>query len=187
MERIQLNNTHAYSDFILEEERLFFLDWINKNISSNRRVILSPEDISNAPLELIEKYKSQIIQLENIKNFLSKAKSGNFVWIEGENSTINYHFDNNFDKYVHTRYNLILSYPEQGGHSIYGDKVNVLKERMLWKCIAGKVKHGATKVIGIKPRVTLSFSFFIHESELYDEYSKIKNFDVIPDDIKIQM
>ena len=184
MEKIQLNNTYAYSNFIEEKERLFLLEWINNNTTNNQKIIIPPKDIPNAPLDIIEKYKLQITELENIKNFLPKPKSGDFIWIEIENSTINYHYDKNFDGYVHTRYNLILSYPEEGGHSIYGDKINVLEERMLWKCIAGKVKHGATTVIGKKPRITLSFSFFIHESELIQEYEKVKSFENIPEDIK---
>jgi hypothetical protein len=55
---------------------------------------------------------------------------------------------------------------------------------MLWKCIAGKVRHGATKIIGDKPRITLSFSFFIEDNELSEEYTKIKSFDIIPENIK---
>ena len=187
MERIKLNNTHAYSEFISEEEQSFLLNWINGNTNVKKRLIIPPKDIPNAPLEIIENYKSKIIQLENLKKFLLKPKSGDFVWVETNNSTINLHVDNNYGTYVHTRYNLVLSYPDEGGHSIYGDKLNVLQERMLWKCIAGKVQHGATKVIGDKPRVTLSFSFFIDEDELSDEYTKIKSFDIIPNEIKILM
>jgi len=186
VEKIQLNNTYAYSEFITEDEQSYLLDWINTNTntSQNKRIILPLKDIPNVPLELIEKYKLKIVQLENLKNFLPKPKSGDFVWIEREGSTINLHLDGNFDSYVHTRYNLVLSYSNEGGHSIYGDNMNVLQERMLWKCIAGKVKHGATKIIGDKPRITLSFSFFIEDNELSEEYTKIKSFDIIPENIK---
>jgi hypothetical protein len=184
VEKIQLNNTHAYSDFIREDEQLFLLDWINNNTNATNRLILPPKNIPNAPLEIIENYKSKIVQLENLKNFLLKPKSGDFVWIETKNSAITYHLDQNFEQYVHTRYNLILSYPNEGGHSIYGDKMNVLQERMLWKCVAGKVKHGATKVVGDKSRITLSFSFFIDEKEIIQDYEKVKNFETLPDEIK---
>jgi hypothetical protein len=62
--------------------------------------------------------------------------------------------------------------------------MNVLQERMLWKCVAGKVKHGATKVVGDKSRITLSFSFFIDEKEIIQDYEKVKSFETLPDEIK---
>jgi hypothetical protein len=69
----------------------------------------------------------------------------------------------NVDGYTHVRYNIILSYPEQGGHSLYNGKINELKERMVWRCVAGKVKHGSIPVIGEKPRITLTLGFQIKE------------------------
>ena len=75
MERIKLNNTYAYSEFISEEEQLFLLDWIKSNTCVTKRLIITPKDIPNAPLEIIENYKSKIIQLENLKKFLLKPKS----------------------------------------------------------------------------------------------------------------
>jgi hypothetical protein len=72
VEKIQLNNTYAYSEFITEDEQSYLLDWINTNTntSQNKRIILPLKDIPNVPLELIEKYKLKIVQLENLKNFL---------------------------------------------------------------------------------------------------------------------
>ena len=78
-----------------------------------------------------------------------------------EGAFIHKHMDFNQGNLVHTRWNLILSYPEEGGHSIYNDQINILEENLIWKCVAGKVAHGSTKVIGKKPRITLSLGYML--------------------------
>lgn len=39
--------------------------------------------------------------------------------------------------------------------------MNVLEEKMIWRCEAGKYTHGSTKVESEKPRITLSLGFLI--------------------------
>jgi hypothetical protein len=87
----------------------------------------------------------------------------NFIGVNSEGSSIHNHTDKNEKDYIHTRWNLILSYPENGGHSIYNNNINILEENLIWKCVAGKYTHGSTKVIGKKPRITLSIGFLIKE------------------------
>ena len=67
--------------------------------------------------------------------------------------------------HVHTRYNIILSYPDEGGDSIYNSNINKLEENMVWKCEASKFQHGSTVVRSEKPRVTLSIGFLIKEKQ----------------------
>jgi hypothetical protein len=34
---------------------------------------------------------------------------------------------------------------------------------MVWRCVAGKVKHGSVPVVGDKPRITLTLGFQIKD------------------------
>jgi hypothetical protein len=68
---------------------------------------------------------------------------------------------------------VILKYPTEGGHSIYNGKINVLKENMVWRCVAGKVIHGSVPVKGEIPRITLSLGFLIKNEKNDKTYKTI--------------
>ena len=44
-------------------------------------------------------------------------------------------------------------------------KHHVLKEKMVWRCVAGKVKHGSVPTEGKIPRITLSLGFQIKDTK----------------------
>ena len=168
MEKIKIGNTYGYSNFITENEQNILLEWVYKNhekFKSNgfgRKfgIIYDFEDYPN----LIVKLRNKIIELENIKKYLEEPYFKDYVGINTEGGAIHYHRDPNQNEYVHTRYNVVLSYPEKGGESIYGDSVNTLFEKLVWRCVAGKVYHGSNPVVGKKPRITLSLGFLICEN-----------------------
>jgi hypothetical protein len=178
MKRVELNGTYGYENFISDEEQNFLLNWVSKNESlfhinqtgsdtvnapygSRKMCILS--NFKNAPIELVTNIKNRIIDIENIGEWIEEPYFKDAIGINGEGGAIHTHSDPNIDGYTHTRYNVILSYPIEGGHSIYDGRINILKEKMVWKCVAGKVKHGSTNVVGPKPRITLTLGFQIKD------------------------
>ena len=170
MEKVLLNGTYAYKNFISNVEKEYLLDWVNKNkhkfpanLASKNRHFVILKNIENSPLELVEEIKNRIIKLENIQNWLDEPLMHDYIGINSHGGAIHPHTDPNQDDYIHTRYNIILSYPKEGGESIYGNNINTLEENMIWKCIAGKVMHSSKPVIGSKPRITLSLGFLIKE------------------------
>lgn len=168
MEKVKIGNTYGYSNFITNEEQKILLNWIFENHNNFRengygRKFGVVYDFENYP-NLIYILRERIVKIENIQNFLEEPCFRDYVGINTEGGQIHYHTDPNKDDYVHTRYNIVLSYPESGGESIYDGVINKLYEKLIWKCIAGKIFHGSTVVVGKKPRITLSLGFLIREN-----------------------
>lgn len=176
MNRIELNDTYGYEEFITIEEQQELLLWTSNNSNlfqineTGSDAVNSPygsrkigilKKIKNSPLELVKRIKDRVIEIEQIKNWKEEPDFKDAIGIHGDSGAIHIHTDRNAPGYVHIRYNIILSYPIEGGHSIYNDKINILKERMVWRCVAGRVPHGSTTVIGNKPRTTLTLGFLI--------------------------
>jgi hypothetical protein len=178
MKRIVLHDTYGYDEFITKEEQENLLFWVNSNShlfetnTTNSHSINAPygsrqigilRKIPDSPLELVKKIKDRVIEAEKINDWVLDPKFEDAIGINREGGSIHLHSDSNLEGYTHVRYNVILSYPYEGGHSIYNGKINELKERMVWKCVAGRVKHGSTPVIGEKPRITLTLGFQIKD------------------------
>jgi hypothetical protein len=178
MKYIELNDTYGYEEFITNEEQEILLFWTNSNShlfeinTTNSHTINAPygsrqigvlNRIPNSPLDIVKKIKDRVIEVEKINDWILDPNFEDAIGINREGGSIHTHTDMNVDGYTHVRYNIILSYPEQGGHSIYNGKINELKERMVWRCVAGKVKHGSIPVIGEKPRITLTLGFQIKD------------------------
>jgi hypothetical protein len=162
---VTLNNTYGYKNFISDEEKNILLNWCeNKKDSftpngNGRKFHIIKKD--ETIYDLVSTLKNKIIELDNIGEWVEDPTFNDYIGINLENAHIPPHTDPNVHGYVHTRYNVILKYPEEGGHSIYGGLTNILEENMVWKCVAGNVTHSSTPVIGNKPRITLSLGFQI--------------------------
>jgi hypothetical protein len=178
MKHVELNDTYGYEEFITTEEQENLLSWTNSNShlfeinTTNSRSISAPygsrqigilRNIQDSPLDIVKKIKDRVIETEKINDWILDPRFEDAIGINREGGSIHQHVDSNVDGYTHVRYNVILSYPEQGGHSVYNGKINELKERMVWRCVAGKIKHGSTPVIGEKPRITLTLGFQVKE------------------------
>jgi|TARA_R110000803_G_scaffold78439_2_gene143603 hypothetical protein len=168
LKKVLLNGTYGYENFISDKEKNLLVSWVNDNLHefhSNRkgRYFRPLREIENSPLELVEKLKANVIKLEGLVDWKDEPKMADYIGINYEGAYIHPHTDVNENNYIHTRYNIILSWPDEGGESIYGRSINVLKENLVWKCIAGKFTHASKPVKGSKPRITLSLGFLIKE------------------------
>lgn len=167
MEKIQLNGTYGYKNFIDENTKDFILQWVNDNFDNFKinpsglgrfnRTILKEDLI----FDRVQNIKKRVIELEGFNPETIDLSHRDYIGINLEGAFIHKHMDFNQGDLIHTRWNLILSYPQEGGHSIYNDQINILEENLIWKCVAGKVAHGSTKVIGKKPRITLSLGYML--------------------------
>jgi hypothetical protein len=163
-----LNNTYGYKNFISDEEKNILTNWCETNsklfVANPRgygRSLCILKNVEDPITELVLDIKNRIIKLDNIKEWIEEPNFYDYIGINKTDAHIHEHTDLNLPGYIHTRYNVILKYPEDGGHSIYDGFTNILEENMVWKCIAGKVVHGSTPVIGDTPRITLSLGFQI--------------------------
>jgi len=166
-----MNETYGYVDFISDEEKNTLLKWTFENedkFFSNKigeygegKKIGILQSIENSPLELVSIIKKRIIEVENINDWVLDPTFQDAIGINRKGGAIHQHTDPNLDGYTHVRYNVILQYPEEGGDSLYNGKINKLQENMVWRCVAGRVVHGSTPVIGDRHRVTLTLGFQI--------------------------
>jgi hypothetical protein len=167
MEKILLKGTYGYKNFIDSETQNFLVNWTNSNISNFRnnpigygrknKTITNEDSI----YEIVQNIKRKIMEVENLDSTTIDFSHRDYVGVNLEGAFIHTHLDYNDGDLIHTRWNLILSYPIDGGHSIYDGEINILEERLIWKCLAGKVYHGSTKVVGLKPRINLSLGFLL--------------------------
>jgi len=161
-------DTWGYYDFISEKEQTILLYWAKNNfhrllpnpISPNRFFAARVNTFDNLPIEY-NIIKQRIIEIDNIIPYKIDPSYGDFLSFNFEGGAIHKHIDSNQRGHIHTRYNLILSKPEQGGHPIYNDKKIPFEERFIWRTQAGKFYHESMPVIGKKPRVNISFGFSI--------------------------
>jgi len=168
MDKIEIGSTYGYKDFITVEEQQLLMSWVNDNQSKFRingpgRKFGVIQQIESNPFPLLDILRQRVVDLESIKDYKPEPIFQDYIGINSTGGAIHIHKDANQPPYTHTRFNVVLSYPEQGGESVYGNEVNALQERLVWKCIAGKVMHGSTPVVGIKPRITLSIGFLIND------------------------
>lgn len=167
MEKVLLNDTYGYRNFVNSETKDFLVNWTNDNIGQFKinpsgfgrmNKTITKEDLV---YETVQSLKRKIMEIENLDLSSLDFSYRDYIGINLEGAFIHKHIDFNEGNLVHTRWNLVLSYPEEGGHSIYNNKVNTLEENLIWKCVDGKVAHGSTKVIGKKPRITLSLGYML--------------------------
>ena len=167
IEKVELKGTYGYKNFITDNEKNELVEWAisnQKKFTPNRDnrayyTFNNPTSVT----DLIVDIKERIIQLESITDWKEEPVNLDYIGINSKGGFIHLHLDSNYGEYIHTRYNVILSYPDEGGESIYGDNTNILEENMVWKCVAGKVRHGSNVVKGDKKRITLSLGFLIKE------------------------
>lgn len=169
MNKILLENTYGYEDFITEEERLFLEEWAIKNHSYLKRNSEGPyrnfgrlDSIPNLP-SLIKELKDKLVKLESIEKVIEAPQNADWLGIQKETAFVEPHIDYNGpdNRFYTRRYNILISLPEEGGQPIYGNKVLEVKERMIWRCDAGLVVHSSVPNKGKRPRINLSFGFLI--------------------------
>lgn len=169
MNKVTLENTYGYEDFITEDERLFLEEWAINNHSYLKRNAEGPyrnfgrlDSLSNIP-PIVKQLKNKLIELESIEKVIEAPQNADWLGIQKETAFVEPHMDyNGPDKRYYTRrYNILISLPEEGGQPIYGNKVLKVKERMIWRCDAGLVVHSSIPNKGERVRINLSFGFLM--------------------------
>ncbi len=166
MVKVNFPNTWGYENFITDEEKDILLQWMNQNFGrtynngDGRFYFPHAQNLENIP-ETYNTVKQRIIEVEQLNNFRTDPNYGDFISFNLEGASIHPHTDSNERGRIHTRYNLLVSMPESGGQPVYGNNILEVKEKMLWRCVAGAVQHKSLPVVGSKPRLNISFGFSI--------------------------
>lgn len=165
--KIEIPYSYAYLDFVEDSVRNELIQWALSSTSYLKnngygRYFNTFSQIQtkkpDALLEVMKFIESEILKDEeyqydpHFENFLSFNYSG---------ARIHKHTDPNLEGHIHTRFNLILQIPKEGGLPIYNSEMFSIENGMLWRCEAGKYTHETTSVIGDLPRINLSYGFQI--------------------------
>ena len=164
MTKIDLPNTWAYENFINDAECEALLKYCyskRPNFRDNGFGRFYADHIVSRlnPPKVFLDVKQRIIETENFTDYELDSIFEDFISFNEDGGAIHEHKDQNHPNRIHTRYNLLLSVPEKGGNPIYDGQVITVKEKMLWRCEAGKFNHASLPVQGTKPRINISFGF----------------------------
>jgi len=169
-------------DFATKEEQEELINWILNNKDSswlftdagmggNRITTRYSTEFSFPETAYIirKRIKKYLInELKLIDDFkIPKFQDGIVASYAGENDTVYEHKDPQwYPSYETLHCNLMLQKSLKGGEPVINKKRIELRERDLWCYYVSKIKHGAAKVIGNKPRLMFVFGFCVKYKNL---------------------
>jgi hypothetical protein len=122
----------------------------------------------NFPIENLVKIDSKLKDLYNIPEDVKTAKMG-WILMYGEDGYIcRPHTDRNKEDMIHTRLNVMISKPEEGGQAIISNQIIEREENEPWICVAGVYEHSTVEVKGKKPRIMLSLGYMVNKETLIE-------------------
>lgn len=116
------------------------------------------------PMENMKKIEEYIFKKYNIlpENVKVDPKHGTFISYSEEGHIVGDHRDSGeIEGFTHSRFNVMISKPLEGGNPIINDIKYELEENQVWLCAAGKYFHNIEEVKGDKPRIMLSLGYFL--------------------------
>jgi len=148
-----------------EDERIELVKWayslLNdaKPLSNNRAEV----KLTNNPSvpELVWKIKRKIVDREGLRLSKSEPYDEDFLGFVRNNGIIHKHTDLNEGGLIHSRFNVFLQLPSEGGQTYYDDKPINAKEGSYVLCRSGLDYHWSDKVKGDKDRISLSFGYLL--------------------------
>ena len=150
------------------EEQQIIVKWIDQNYK-----LLDHNGYNryNIKLSLLKKtihipsciyeIKKRIVEAEQLHNFEQEPLFEDSICYMINGAQLHKHTDPNYNNLVHTRFNVYVQLPHEGGYPIYNNNLYKLKERTYICCRAGIDYHSCEKVKGDKARIILSFGFLL--------------------------
>ena len=150
------------------EEQSIIVDWINKNykllnINGYNKYNSKLSELRhkiNIP-ECIYDIKKRIVDAEGLHNFEQEPIFEDSIGYMTNGGELHKHTDPNSNNLVHTRFNVYVQLPLEGGYPIYNNNLYKLKERTYICCRAGIDFHYCQPVKGDRARIILSFGFLL--------------------------
>lgn len=160
-------------DFMFEKKNSGHKGWKNGGyiLHLEREAVMLKWKKYNFPYENLVNIDNQIKKIYDLSKLVEHAAMGWILMYHENDYVCKWHKDpnNGPDDTIHTRFNVLISKPEEGGFPIMkmADKETVIEveENEPWVCLAGLHKHSTTKIKGDKPRIMLSFGYNIKLDE----------------------
>jgi len=105
--------------------------------------------------------KRQIIEANDLHNVEQEVDYKDFCGYITKGGAVHQHRDYSLDDKIHVRFNVMISKPDSGGVPVQNGVEIVVQEGEVWRCDSSAVEHWCTPVGGDKPRIILSYGFFL--------------------------
>jgi hypothetical protein len=105
--------------------------------------------------------RRQIIEGHNLQGCETEPKFQDFCGYITDGGAIHKHQDLDHNGKQHVRFNVMVSKPDSGGIPVQNGVELVVEEGDVWRCDASQVHHWCTPVVGVKPRIVLSYGFLL--------------------------
>ena len=152
-------------EVITEEEQQEIIEWANQNYTTFQKTGPGRQfQIINVLPDVpacVWKIKKRVMDIENLHNYKQEPYFKDYIGYITDGGKIHKHRDPNEGDLIHTRFNVFVQLPEEGGMPIYNDITIPVKERHYVKCYSGLHYHHCEMVTGPKARIVLSFGFLI--------------------------
>lgn len=147
------------------KEQAEIIDWANNNYirfipNGYGRQYKLLQDLPDIP-QCVWEIKKRVIEIEKLYDYIQEPTYKDFIGYITDGGQIHPHKDRNFQDLIHTRFNVFIQLPEEGGMPIYNHKRIQVYERTYCICHAGAYTHFCEKVKGKKARIVLSFGFLV--------------------------
>lgn len=175
-------------EIMSKEEHTEILNWLCENFytfTEHRDLFVEAtlyEDDKKIP-KIIWDIRDRIIKKEGLEEYAESYNENFFLKFHGslqgvtrdkisiihpgnELSLLMPHRDVNQTCRIHTRFNVYLNVPVDGGTTYYDGHVVEMKERGYVICRSGMDLHWTDRIYGSKPRITLSFGFMLPQHVL---------------------
>ncbi len=152
------------------EEQEEIVQWIKNNytkLNSNgyNRYMGLMDKFEDIP-PIVWEIKKRIIEKEKLQDAVQEPLFKDSIGYMLDGGQLHKHTDPNKDGLIHTRFNLYVQIPLEGGYPIYANKTLKLKERTYICCRAGVDPHYCEKVIGNRERIIISYGFLLPPSRV---------------------
>ena len=142
------------------------LRWAINNVATFRNNPCGPHrkfntfDVNSCPQEVLA-IKDIIVNQFELHDAQQEPIFKDFCGFITEGGYVHKHKDPNQGQLIHTRFNVMVSKPVEGGVAVIDGQEVSVEEGEVWRCDAGICEHWTTPVIGSKPRIILSFGFLL--------------------------
>jgi hypothetical protein len=148
-----------------EEEQKEIVLWVKENYkkfnnNGHQKYMKSIDELYNVP-QVIWKIKKKIIEKENIFDAIQEPLFRDSIGCMFNGGKLHQHIDPNKNGLIHTRFNVYVQLPFEGGYPIYNNKLCKLKERTYICCRAGVDLHECQEVKGDRERIIISYGFLL--------------------------
>lgn len=112
-------------------------------------------------IQMFKIYQSILKHYDLPKTQELDKEFGALISFSEEGHKVQPHTDPNPPGKVHTRFNVLINRPEEGGEAIIDGQTIFVEENEVWICAAGRYLHSSKTVKGSKPRILLSFGTYL--------------------------